>query len=160
MKTIISIILALCLTSFGAAADDLQVIISGKAIHMGSNDLNEDNYGLGLQYDFNPHQDWVPVINMASFKDSNDKTSRYVGGGLKRRFKFRANSQRLNFDVGAIALAMVRPDYNDEEPFYGVIPFISFSNNWGGINATYVPEIESDTLPFWYFQFSIKLMTF
>ncbi len=142
-----------------SAADDLQVIISGTAIHMGSNDLNEQNYGLGLQYDINTHRDWIPVINLASFKDSNDNTSRYVGAGIKRRLRLKTDSGRLNLDLGAIALAMKRPGYNDDKPFYGAIPFFSVSNDWGGINVTYVPEVEQDALAFWYFQFSFKLLT-
>ena len=55
---------------------------------------------------------------------------------------------------------MIRPDYNDDQPFMGAIPFVSLSNEWGGINATYVPSIEEDALPFWYFQFALKLFEF
>jgi hypothetical protein len=53
---------------------------------------------------------------------------------------------------------MKRPDYNDDKPFMGALTFIGLSNEWGGINATYVPGIEADTLPFWYFQFAFKLL--
>jgi hypothetical protein len=148
------------LASIPASADDLQVIISGKAIHMGPNDLNENNYGLGLQYDFSANRNWIPLVNLASLKDSNDNTSRYIGAGIKRRFKLSSDSQKLNFDLGLLALAMKRPDYNDEKPFFGAVPFVSFSNDWGGVNATYVPAIDADTLAFWYLQFSIKLMQF
>ena len=55
----------------------------------------------------------------------------------------------MNLDLGAIALAMKRPGYNDDQPFYGAIPFFSVSNDWGGINVTYVPEVEQDALAFW-----------
>ena len=98
------------------------------------------------------------IINLASLKDSNNQTSRYIGAGIKRRFKLRANPEPLNFDLGVAGLVMKRQDYNDEKPFFGAIPFVSLSNGWGGINATYVPSIEEDTLPFWYFQFTLKLM--
>ena len=160
MKIPVFIVLLMLITSFEAGADELQMIISGKAIHMGSNNLNEKNYGLGLQYDINQQRDWIPTINMASFKDSNDNTSRYVGGGMKRRYRFNTGTQRLNLDFGALALVMVRPDYNDDEPFYGAVPFVSIGNGWGGINITYVPEVEEDTLAFWYFQFSLRMLTF
>jgi len=157
-------ILLLCsialVTTFPASAEELQVIISGRAIHLGNNDLNENNYGLGLQYDFAPQRHWIPLINMASLKDSNDNTSRYVGAGIKRRFKLHSGQQRLNFDLGAAGLIMQRPGYNDDQPFLGALPFIALSNDWGGINATYVPSIEGDTLPFWYFQFSVKILEF
>ncbi|MDH3389105.1 MAG: hypothetical protein OEN02_14500 [Gammaproteobacteria bacterium] len=40
------------------------------------------------------------------------------------------------FDLGAAALVMKRPDYNDDKPFLGMLPFISLSNAWDGIDAT------------------------
>jgi len=141
-------------------ANELQIIISGRAIHEGSNNQNESNYGMGLQYDFTNNPRWIPMINLASFKDSNDNTSRYIGTGLKRRFKLRSGQQRLNFDLGAAALVMKRPDYNDDKPFVGALPFVSVSNDWGGINATYVPSLEQDMMAFWYFQLSFKLFEF
>jgi len=148
------------LAQLPANANELQVIISGRAVHMGSNDLNENNYGLGLQYEFTNHRRWIPVINLASFKDSNDRTSRYIGTGLKRRYQFQPGHQRLNLDLGAAVLVMKRPGYNAGKSFIGALPFIGLSNEWGGINATYVPSIEADTLPFWYFQVTLKLMDF
>ncbi|MDH3389104.1 MAG: hypothetical protein OEN02_14495 [Gammaproteobacteria bacterium] len=51
-----------------ANANEPQMIISGKTIHVGSNNLNEKNYGLGLQYDFATHQRWIPLINLASLE--------------------------------------------------------------------------------------------
>ena len=141
-------------------AHELQMVISAKAIHVGQNDLNENNYGVGFQYDFDEQQRWIPLINMASLKDSNNKTSRYIGAGIKRRFKLRAGNEPLNFDIGVAGLVMKRPDYNDEKPFWGALPFVSLNNSWGGVNATYVPAVEKDTLPFWYFQFTLKLLQF
>lgn len=158
-STRLLLVLAL-LPAFPASANELQVIVSGRAIHVGSNDLNENNYGLGLQYDFTANRRWIPLINLASLKDSNDNTSKYIGAGMKRRFRLNSGQQRLNFDLGAAALVMKRPGYNDDKPFLGALPFIAFSNDWGGINATYVPSIEDETLPFWYFQFSLKILEF
>lgn len=160
LKSVLLFILLAMLAHLPAGANELQVIISGRAIHVGSNDLNENNYGLGLQYDFATHRRWIPLINLASLKDSNDNTSRYIGAGIKRRFKLNSGQQKLNFDLGAAALVMKRPGYNDDKPFLGALPFIALSNDWGGINATYVPSIEDDTLPFWYFQFSLKILEF
>ena len=141
-------------------ADELNVIVSGKAYHTSGRGLNEDNYGLGLQYDFDQRRGWIPLVNFASFKDSNDNTSRYLGAGIKHRFKLAPRSDPLNFDAGIFALAMKRPDYNDDEPFFGALPFVSLSNAWGGINLTYVPSLEPDMHAFWYFQFSLKLAEF
>ncbi len=158
MKPALLLLLLTQLANLQVNADELLVIISGKTIHMGSNDLNENNYGLGLQYEFDANRRWIPLISLASLKDSNNNTSRYIGAGIKRRFNLGSSSKRINFDVGVAGLAMTRPDYNDDKPFLGAIPFVSISNDWGGVNATYVPRIEDDMLAFWYFQFSIKLM--
>ncbi len=143
-----------------AQADELKMIISGKAVHIGANDLNENNYGLGLQYEIEAYKRWIPVITLASFKDSNDNTSSYIGAGVKHRFPRSRWADSLNVDVGAIALAMKRPDYNDDAPFLGALPFVSFSNDWAGVNITYVPQMEETAYPFWYFQFSFKLAEF
>ncbi|MCP4981237.1 MAG: hypothetical protein GY935_12165 [Gammaproteobacteria bacterium] len=160
MKSVRLIFALTLLLNFPVAADELQIVLSGKAIHMGDNNLNESNYGLGLQYDFNTHRRWIPLINLASFKDSNNQTSKYIGAGIKRRFKIRSLPQRLNLDLGFAGLIMTRPNYNNEEPFFGAIPFVSVSNDWGGLNATYISEFEDEMLSFWYFQFTLKLMQF
>ncbi len=158
MKSVLFLLALALLANFSVSADELQVIISGRAIHMGSNNQNENNYGIGLQYDFINHRRWIPTINLASFKDSNDNTSRYIGAGMKRRFKLRSGQQRMNFDLGAAGLVMKRPGYNNDTPFLGALPFISLSNDWGGINATYVPSLEDDMTAFWYFQFTFKIL--
>ncbi len=154
-------LLILACTLGKAAADDLQVIISGKAIHLGGpSDLNEDNFGLGLQYDFDTTSRWIPVINLATLRDSNDNLSTYIGAGTKRRFRLSPAPNPLNFDAGIIGLVMTRKGYNDGDPFFGAIPFVSFGNDWGGINLTYVPAVEETAYPFWYFQFALKLAEF
>lgn len=160
LKSVLFFISLALLAHFPVEANDLQVIISGRAIHEGSNNQNENNYGLGLQYDVTTNPRWIPTINLASFKDSSDNTSRYIGAGLKRRFRFHSGKQRLNFDLGGAALVMKRPDYNDDRPFLGALPFVSLSNDWGGVNATYVPSLEEGMMAFWYFQFSFKLLEF
>ncbi|MDJ0778976.1 MAG: hypothetical protein QNJ85_14000 [Gammaproteobacteria bacterium] len=144
-----------------AAADDLQMIISGKALHVGGpSDLNEANYGLGLQYDFDSASSWIPLINLATLKDSNNNTSSYIGTGIKRRFRVSPVPDPLNFDAGVLGLVMKRKDYNDDRPFLGAVPFVSFGNDWGGINLTYVPAVEQEAYPFWYFQFALKVAEF
>jgi len=147
-----------CLATSVVAADELQFVISGKSFHRGGDNLNEDNYGIGLQYDFVRDREWIPVLAAASFKDSNDNTSRYVGAGIKRRFRSFASDTGVNLDLGVIGLAMRRPGYNDDRAFYGAIPFVSIGNGWGGINLTYVPRVEEDAYAFWYVQFSLKIL--
>ncbi len=124
MKSGLFLLALALLANFSVSADELQVIFSGRAIHMGSNNQNENNYGIGLQYDFINHRRWIPTINLASFKDSNDNTSRYIGAGMKRRFKLRSGQQRMNFDLGAAGLVMKRPATTTTNP--SSAPCLSF----------------------------------
>jgi hypothetical protein len=155
-KILLSVVLLILLPT--ANAGNLQAIISGKTFHTSGDNLNENNIGLGLQYEFAAKNRWIPLVNFASFEDSNNQNSKYVGAGIKRRFKISYNPFPIYFDAGALGLAMTRQDYNDNQPFLGAIPFVSISNNWAGINATYVPKIDKDMVPFWYIQFSLKLL--
>ena len=41
---------------------------------------------LGLNMTLNIRNNWIPLITGASFKDSLENTSNYLGGGTKRRF--------------------------------------------------------------------------
>lgn len=159
MRSVLFVLLLI--GSQAANADELQFIISGITYHIGEDrDLNETNYGFGLQYDFEPNQRWIPLVNFASFKDSNEQTSKYLGVGLKRRFILTPGPHGFKFETGAAALAMTRQTYRDGKPFLGALPFVSISNNWGGINATYVPKMKDEMQAFWYFQFSLKMATY
>ena len=74
-------------TSSAIKADELQLVVSGRSIHFGSDtSFNETNRGFGFEYDFEQRNNWIPLITGASFKDSLENTSNYLGGGTKRRF--------------------------------------------------------------------------
>jgi len=75
-----------------AEAGSLHALINGKAIHLqpapAGITFNEENWGGGLQYDFDPwHEDWIPFVTASGFLDSNSNASYYAGGGIARRFK-------------------------------------------------------------------------
>ena len=67
-----------------AQADQWSLLINGKAIHLekpAGVELNEENWGAGVQYDFNmTNGKWVPFISASGFKDSNGNPSYYAGG--------------------------------------------------------------------------------
>ncbi len=49
-------------------ADELHLIVSGKSIHFGTDtSFNEQNWGLGFEYDFEQENNWIPLITGASF---------------------------------------------------------------------------------------------
>ncbi|MCP4430762.1 MAG: hypothetical protein GY806_07275 [Gammaproteobacteria bacterium] len=136
-------------------AEDLHLIVSGTALHIGSNNLNEKNYGLGFEYDFEERNDWIRFLTGVSFKDSNDQTSKYFGIGTKRRF--RLGSDSLHIDTGALAFIMTRKDSRNNMPFLAALPFASIGNDWMTVNFTYVPKVSPKMYAFWYFQAAFRI---
>lgn len=142
-------------------ADDLQLIVSGKSIHFGTDtSFNESNWGVGFEYDFEQRNNWIPLITGASFKDSLENTSNYLGGGTKRRFLLGADPDGMHIDAGVIAFVMTREDYKNNDPFPGALPFLSIGNNRFAVNVTYVPRIVPKMVAFLYFQATIKIAEF
>ena len=142
-------------------ADELHLIVSGKSIHFGTDtSFNEQNWGLGFEYDFKERNNWIPLITGASFKDSLENTSNYIGGGSKRRFLLGDDPEGLHVDAGVIGFVMTRQDYKNNDPFLGALPFISVGNSRFAVNIIYVPEIVPKMVAFVYFQATFKLAEF
>ena len=148
-------------TPITAFSGELHGIINGKAYHFDrSQDWNENNYGLGFEYDFEHRGDWIPLITGSSFKDSFNQTSIYLGGGIKRRFLFSKDPSGFHADVGVVGFLMTRKDYNDNKPFPGVLPFVSVGNEFVAINVTFVPEVSPKFSNLLFFQAMFKLLEF
>ena len=145
-----------------ARADQLNLIINGKAIHLGVPSgitMNEENWGLGLQYDYALINDkWLPFSTFSGFIDSLKNPSYYVGGGLQRRYAVgRLHGETLNFDAGIIAFLMTREDFNNNQPFPGILPAFSFGIRKFAVNLTYIPKIQPKLIPLWFFQLKLAL---
>jgi len=151
---------AACLTTTAAAADELSLLINGKAVHLGepaNKNLNEKNWGLGLQYDWDRASDnWIPFATVSGFRDSNRNPSYYAGGGALYRFQF----DSAHVDLGAVGFLMTRKDFKDNHPFPGVLPVLSVGTKNVALNITYVPKVEPKAVPLWFFQLKINLATF
>ncbi len=141
-----------------AHAGELHVIINGRSIHLDDRTFNETNTGLGFEYDFEPRERWRPLINAATFRDSNDNTSNYLGAGLKRRLL--GGRRSLHLDAGALAFVMTRQDFRDNQPFPGVLPFVSVGNRHVAVNAAYVPRTHPKLVELVYFQLMIRAAEF
>ena len=143
-----------------ASANELHLIISGKSVHEGSRDYNENNWGLGLEYDFSPRNNWIPFVTGVSFKDSNKEISNYVGGGAKYRIPFGKHKHRMHVDLGVVGFLMTRKDRNDNKPFLGALPFVSVGNDWVALNASYVPPVSPKSVSLLYLQVMFRLARF
>ena len=151
----------LLFTCSAANADELHLIVSGKAIHIDPPaTYNEKNWGLGFEYDFEKRNNWIPLVTGLSFQDSFKETSKYLGGGAKRRFSLSDDPDGLHLDAGVFGFVMTRQDYKNNEPFIGALPFISIGNSRFSVNVTYVPNIAPKMVAFVYFQAIIKIAEF
>ena len=148
------------LTARPAVADELSLLVNGKALHLGTPEgtkYNEKNWGLGAQYDWDlKDSKWIPFATASGFIDSNKNPSYYAGGGALRRFEYRG----VHADLGAIGFLMVRKDFKNDRPFPGVLPVVSIGAGRFALNATYVPKVEPKAVPLWFFQLKIGVMSF
>lgn len=147
--------------SVPAEAGQWSLLLNGKAIHLekpAGSDYNEENWGAGVQYDFtNPPSKWRPFLTASGFKDSNKNPSYYAGGGVMRRYAFGTQSHSLHLDVGMVAFAMTRKDYQHGNPFLGVLPVLSFGTERVALNVTYIPKVDPKLIPLVFLQLKIGL---
>lgn len=137
---------ALLLTAANTASADWGVVLNGKSYHVNSSkDWNERNWGLGLEREFDSRSRWVKVAVVNGFKDSQSEMSYMAGGGLKRRFRLDRLSNDFFIDVGVVGFMMTRQDVNQNRPFPGLLPTLSFGTERMSLNLTYLTEQMMDS---------------
>ena len=156
MIKLLLLLISFCFTQ-QIFADALHIVINGKSIHENKRNYNEENWGLGFEYNFVEDKKWINFINGGYFKDSLSNTSKYLGGGSKRRFLLGTDKNGWHIDAGLTAFIMTRKDYKNNQPFFGALPFFSIGTNQFAINATWIPAIDPKTDSLWFFQASIKV---
>lgn len=137
----ITLLSLLIVSPFSSAlAGDLSAVFNGKSYHVNaSEDWNENNLGLGLEYELASDSRWKKQLMINGFLDSSEEMSFMAGAGLHRTL---FASDRLNgfyVDAGLNAFVMTRKDINDNRPFPGALPSLSFGNRHVGVNLTYLP---------------------
>jgi len=141
-KKCLSLGLTALLMRTATAADGMyQMILNGKSFHVNSNyDWNENNYGVGLEYQFEGNSRWVRTGMVNAFLDSQNNMFYMGGGGLHRRLVASDRIGGLYFDAGLNVFVMSRKDINDHRPFAGILPSATLGNRYGGLNLSYVPK--------------------
>ena len=123
-------------------AGNFDFVINGKSYHVNSRyDWNEDNVGVGFEYEFKPQSRWIKSISASGFTDSLENMTYMAGAGLKRRLVTTERFGGMYFDAGVVAFLMTREDINDGNVFPGVLPVVSVGNRFAGINLTYLPKM-------------------
>ena len=140
--TRLTLFILLALPLSPALAGDLSTVFNGKSYHVGaSQDWNENNYGLGLEYTFERESRWKPRVMANGFRDSNEDMSYMLGGGLHRNLYATDRMNGFYFDAGIDAFVMTRTDVNDNKPFPGALPSLTVGNRYVGVNLTYLPKV-------------------
>jgi hypothetical protein len=131
-----------CLSHSAAAQSDgsWDVVLNGRAVHMNAaKDWNEDNWGLGIEHEFDSTGPWIKLAMANGFEDSMGDLSYMAGGGIKRRFRFGAE-HNFYADFGGVAFLMTRETVNGGRPFPGLLPAATFGFKRVAVNLTYMPE--------------------
>jgi len=125
----------------GAVAGEFSAVINGKSFHLDADEeWNEENYGLGLEYEFSSESRWKSRLMANGFRDSHDRMSYMAGGGLHRTLFSTERFKGFYVDAGINAFLMTREDVNDNRPFPGILPSLTIGNDYMGINLTYLPK--------------------
>ena len=133
--------LALLLLSSPALAGGISAVLNGKSYHFDSSyDWNEDNAGLGIEYQFTQKSPWRKLVMANGFRDSTDNMSYMAGAGLHRRIFETERLDGFYVYAGLNAFLMTRDDVNNGDPFPGILPSISIGNQKVGFNLTYMPK--------------------
>ena len=122
-------------------AGSINAIVNGKSYHMDSSyDWNENNTGLGIEYEFAQKSAWKKVAMANGFRDSTYNMSYMAGAGLHRRVYETDKLAGFYIYAGLNAFLMTRDDVNGSKPFPGILPSISIGNDKVGFNLTYMPK--------------------
>ena len=133
--------LFLVLAAPAAVAGKTSAIINGKSYHFNSSyDWNENNYGFGVEYEFEQKSAWKKIVMANGFRDSTESMSYMAGAGLHRRIYETDALAGFHVYAGINAFLMTREDLNGSEPFPGILPSITIGNDHMGFNLTYLPR--------------------
>lgn len=119
----------------------MNAVLNGKSYHFDSSyNWNEDNVGIGVEYEFEQTSPWRKNAMANGFRDSADNMSYMVGAGLHRRLYETERLGGFYIYAGMNAFLMTRENINDNRPFPGILPSISIGNEKMGFNLTYLPR--------------------
>lgn len=123
-----------------ATAGELSAVLNGRSFHIGAKeDWNENNLGLGVEYQFASQSRWKKILMANGFRDSTRNMSYMAGAGLYRTLFDTYRLGDFHVDFGFNAFLMTREDVNDNRPFPGVLPSLTIGNRYGAINIAYLP---------------------
>jgi hypothetical protein len=138
VSAVLTGVAALCSTASIHAQGDWDVVLNGRAVHVGARkEWNEENWGFGVEREFNSSGRWVKVALANGFRDSREDPSYMAGGSIKRRFRISSDGSWY-FDAGVVGFVMTREDVNRNRPFLGALPAVTVGAKRVAVNVTYM----------------------
>ncbi len=134
--------LFLALTSVAPAhSGELSAVINGKSFHLNaSEEWNENNLGVGVEYQFASESRWKTIVMANGFRDSSNNSTFMAGAGLHRNLFASERLQGFYIDAGINAFVMTRDDVDDNRPFPGALPSLTIGTRHMGFNLSYLPR--------------------
>jgi Antimicrobial peptide resistance and lipid A acylation protein PagP len=136
LKLALGVIGSVLSGSLFAGDGDWLIHLDGTSRHFHRRDLNEQNWGAGFTYEFNPTDRYVWSAEGDYFRDSLHDPSAYVGGAYRRRFRY--------LDIGVLAFIMYRESAKKtigSSVFPGALPFLEFGTRRIRFRTTYIPRV-------------------
>jgi len=138
---LLTIALFLVLPQAALSAGTFNAVVNGKSHHFNSSyEWNENNVGLGVEYEFEQKSAWKRIAMANGFRDSTNNMSYMAGAGLHRRVYETDRLSGFYIYAGLNAFLMTRDDVGGSKPFPGILPSISIGNDKVGFNLTYMPR--------------------
>jgi hypothetical protein len=123
------------------AGGKFNAVVNGKSYHFDSSyDWNENNFGFGIEHEFEQKSAWKKLAMVNGFRDSTDNMSYMAGVGLHMRLYETERLAGFYVYAGLNAFFMTRDDVNNGRPFPGILPSVSVGNERFGMNLTYLPR--------------------
>jgi len=140
-KKLSLLVLLVALQTSPAIAGKSSAVLNGKSYHLNSTyDWNENNFGLGLEHEFESISAWRTTVMANAFRDSTESMSYMAGAGLHRRLFETDRLSGFYVYAGLSAFIMTRDDVESSKPFPGILPSVSIGNEKIGFNLTYLPR--------------------
>ena len=146
VKSLALLAILVALQTSPAMAGKSSAVLNGKSYHLSSTyDWNEDNFGLGLEHEFDSESAWRTTVMANGFRDSTDNMTYMAGAGLHRQLFSTERMSGFYVYAGLNAFIMTRDDVENSKPFPGILPSVSIGNEKVGFNLTYLPRQAVET---------------
>lgn len=150
-------VLIMFLLAQGAAAGQWNTLSSGGLYNDAGRGQNNYRYtGAGLQYEFDHGGgNWVNFVTASQIIDANQDEAYLAGGGIAKRLALSSGKDQLRLDLGLVACAMQRNDYNEGDTIFAAVPTFSLGNRKVAVNVSYVSNPQYDLGKVWILQLKI-----